>query len=242
MLPIVHYPIRILTCPHDFPLNHLYCISHFSMSPLPRFFWLRFLLQRMPIRKPWSLLNISAFTEETELRTIKSLPNVASGKCSPRETPSILSKLSQLHIIAKMRRAWYYWTLCARCLVLKSCKTLQFVQAWLRTPANEGKVLFCWMATANRAVTVSNRAAAQQSRWCYWIKIELIRCRVSGDLWWLGRVCRDHHHHQTGIVENGLRVYGTGGLLSDRQVTAAWNGGAMVAQKSEKFSWDLGAS
>lgn len=185
-----------------------------------------------------SLLNLNAFTEESDLqKMLNKNVSVSSQNLTTRETPGIISVITAEEI----------QNTGARDLVdvlrlvpgfdvahdLAFVKGLSFRGNW----ANEGKILVLmdgqpFNELLYQSVAVGNRFPVDAIE-----KIEIIRGPGSA---------RYGGSAEYGVVNiitkaaaglNGVGVYGTGGFHKD--VTSRTNGGIMASSRGNKFSWDV---
>jgi outer membrane cobalamin receptor len=185
-----------------------------------------------------SLLNLSAYTEESDLQKIlnKNLTVSSQKALSTRETPGIISLITAEEI----QNAG------ARDLVdilrlvpgFDVAQDLQFVMGlglrgnW----ANEGKVLVLmdgqpFNELLYQTVAVGNRFPVDAIE-----QIEIIR--GPGSAIYGGSAEYGVINIKTKAAEslNGVAVYGIGGFHAD--AVGRTNGGVMLAKRSENFSWD----
>lgn len=188
-----------------------------------------------------SLLNISAFTEESELqKQLNQATNVASGKAlTTRETPSILSVISAADI-AKMG-ARDITDILRTVPGFEIMQDLQFVTGvgFRGSWANEGKVLFLLDGHQVNELLYQTVPLLNNFQVDAIEKIEIIRGPGSAIYGGSAEYAVINIITKQASSLNGMAVYGTGGF--HKSATGRMNGGVMVAQKSEKFSWDLGA-
>jgi len=187
-----------------------------------------------------SLLNLKAFTEESDLQKILN-KNVAvsAQKLSTRETPGIISLVTAEEI----RNSGARDLIDVLRLVpgFDVMQDLQFVMgiglrgSW----ANEGKVLVMmdglpFNELLYQSVAVGNRFSVDAIE-----RIEIIR--GPGSAIYGGSAEYGVINIITKAAEslNGVAVYGTGGFHSD--AVGRTNGGVMAAMKGEQVSWDLSA-
>ncbi|MCD9017278.1 TonB-dependent receptor plug domain-containing protein [Parachryseolinea silvisoli] len=187
-----------------------------------------------------SLLNLNAFTEESDLQKILN-KNVAVSvqKLSARETPGIISLVTAEEIQNSGARDL---TDVLRMIPgFDVLQDLQFVMgiglrgSW----ANEGKVLVMvdgqpFNDLLYQGVALGNRFPVDAIE-----RIEIIR--GPGSAIYGGSA-------EYGVINiltkaanslDGVAVYGTGGFHAD--AVGRTNGGVMAASKSENFAWDLSA-
>jgi outer membrane receptor for ferrienterochelin and colicin len=185
-----------------------------------------------------SLLNMSAFTEESDLQKIlnKNLTVSSQKALSTRETPGIISLITAEEI----QNAGARDLIDVLRLVpgFDVGQDLQFVMGiglrgnW----ANEGKVLVLmdgqpFNELLYQTVAIGNRFPVDAIE-----QIEIIR--GPGSAIYGGSAEYGVINIKTKGAEslNGVRVYGTGGLHAD--AVGRTNGGVSVAQKGNDFSWD----
>ncbi|MBT1708926.1 TonB-dependent receptor plug domain-containing protein [Fulvivirgaceae bacterium PWU5] len=187
-----------------------------------------------------SLLNLNAFTEESDLQKILN-KNVAvsAQKLSARETPGIISLVTAEEIQNSGARDL---TDVLRMIPgFDVLQDLQFVMgiglrgSW----ANEGKVLVMvdgqpFNDLLYQGVALGNRFPVDAIE-----RIEIIR--GPGSAIYGGSA-------EYGVINiltkaanslDGVAVYGTGGFHAD--AVGRTNGGVMAASKSDNFAWDLSA-
>jgi outer membrane cobalamin receptor len=185
-----------------------------------------------------SLLNISAFTEESELQKIlnKNLA-VSAQKLTLRETPGIISIITAEEILNSGARDLI--DILRLVPGFDVMQDLQFVMglslrgSW----ANEGKVLVMmdgipFNELLYQSVAVGNRFPVDAIE-----RIEIIR--GPGSAMYGGSA-------EYGVINiiskaakgiNGVSVYTTAGLHAD--AIGRTNGGIMAGQKTAIFSWDI---
>ena len=189
-----------------------------------------------------SLLNISAFTAESDLqKELNKSTKVASGvSLTSRETPGILSVITSEEIQNSGAREF------ADVLRLVPgfdiAQDIQFVQgiALRGNWANEGKVLVLLDGQPMNELLYQTNAIGNRFAVELIDRIEIIR--GPGSAIYGGSA-------EYGVINiitkattlNGAIVYGTGGFNSGS--TARTNTGVMIAQNNgSNFSWDLSAS
>jgi outer membrane cobalamin receptor len=185
-----------------------------------------------------SLLNVSAYTEESELQKIlnKNLTVSSQKALSTRETPGIISLITAEEIQNAGARDL---TDILRLIPgFDIAQDLQFVMGlglrgnW----ANEGKVLVLmdgqpFNELLYQTVAIGNRFPVDAIE-----QIEIIR--GPGSAIYGGSAEYGVINIKTKAAEslNGVIVHGLGGFHAD--AVGRTNGGIMVAQKSENLSWD----
>jgi outer membrane receptor for ferrienterochelin and colicin len=188
-----------------------------------------------------SLLNLSAFSEESELqKKLNQATNVASGKAlSTRETPGILSVITAEEIMKSGARD--ITDILRLVPGFEIMQDLQFVTGvgFRGSWANEGKVLFLLDGhqvndLLYQTVPLLNNFAVDAID-----KIEIIRGPGSAIYGGSAEYAVINIVTKQAASLNGLGIYGSGGF--HKSATGRTNGGFMAAQKGEKFSWDLGA-
>jgi len=188
-----------------------------------------------------SLLNMSAFTEETELqKNLNQATSVASGKAlTTRETPGILSVVSSEDISKSGARD--ITDILRLVPGFEIMQDIQFVTGvgFRGSWANEGKVLFLIDGhqineLLYQTVPLINNFPVDAIE-----KIEIIRGPGSAVYGGSAEYAVINIITKQAASLNGLSVYGLGGF--HKSATGRTNGGLMAAQKGKKFSWDLGA-
>ena len=189
-----------------------------------------------------SLLNISAFTAESDLqKELNKSTKVASGvSLTSRETPGILSVITSEEIQNSGAREF------ADVLRLVPgfdiAQDIQFVQgiALRGNWANEGKVLVLWDGQPMNDLLYQTNAIGNRFAIELIDRIEIIR--GPGSAIYGGSA-------EYGVINiitkastlNGAIVYGTGGYNSGS--VARTNTGVLIAQNNgSNFSWDVSAS
>ncbi|MEO7991531.1 MAG: TonB-dependent receptor plug domain-containing protein [Chryseolinea sp.] len=185
-----------------------------------------------------SLLNLNAFTEESDLQKILN-KNVAvsTQKLATRETPSIISIITAEEI--RNSGARDITDILRMVPGFDVLQDLQFVMgiglrgSW----ANEGKVLVMmdgqpFNELLYQSVAIGNRFPVDAIE-----RIEIIR--GPGSAVYGGSAEYGVINIITKATEslNGVVVYGTAGFHAD--AVGRTNGGVMAASKGEKFSWDF---
>ena len=186
-----------------------------------------------------SLLNLNAFTEESDLQKILNKNVAVSSKngLATRETPGIISLISSEEIRNSGARDMI--DLLRLVPGFDVLQDLQFVMGiglrgnW----ANEGKVLVLmdghpFNEILYQTVAIGNRFPVDVIE-----RIEIIR--GPGSAIYGGSAEYGVINIITKAAEslNGVAVYGTGGFHSD--AVGRTNGGIMAANKGELFSWDI---
>lgn len=186
-----------------------------------------------------SLLNISAFTAESDLqKTLNKNLTVSSSKAlSTRETPGIISLITAEEIQNSGARDLI--DILRLVPGFDVAQDVQFVMGlglrgnW----ANEGKVLVLmdgqpFNELLYQTVAVGNRFPVDAIE-----QIEIIR--GPGSAIYGGSAEYGVINIKTKAAEslNGVAVYGTGGFHAD--AVGRTNGGVMIAQKGDDLSWDV---
>lgn len=187
-----------------------------------------------------SLLKMSTYTEESELQKIlnKSLTVSSSKALSTRETPGIVSVISAEEIQNSGARDLI--DILRMVPGFDVAQDLQFVMGiglrgnW----ANEGKVLVMmdgqpFNELLYQTVAVGNRFPVDAVE-----QIEIIR--GPGSAIYGGSAEYGVINIKTKAAESlhGVSVYGTGGFHD--HAIGRTNGGVMISEKGENFSWDAG--
>jgi outer membrane cobalamin receptor len=194
----------------------------------------------LPAQDLDSLLNLNAFTQESDLQKILNKNvTVSSQKLSSRETPGILSIITAEEIQNSGARDMI--DVLRLVPGFDVMQDLQFVMgiglrgSW----ANEGKVLVMldgqpFNDLLYQSVAVGNRFPIDAVE-----RIEIIR--GPGSAIYGGSAEYGVINIITKAAESldGVIVYGTGGFHAD--AVGRTNVGVMAAQKSDIFSWDLSA-
>jgi outer membrane receptor for ferrienterochelin and colicin len=188
-----------------------------------------------------SLLNLSAFSEESELqKKLNQSTNVASGKAlSTRETPGILSVITSDEILKSGARDI---TDVLRLVPgFEIMEDIQFVTGvgFRGSWANEGKVLFLIDGHQINELLYQTVPLLNNFQVDAIEKIEIIRGPGSAIYGGSAEYAVINIITKQAASLSGVALYGTGGF--HKSATGRMNGGIMVAQKTEKFSWDLGA-
>lgn len=188
-----------------------------------------------------SLLNLSAFSEESELqKKLNQATRVASGKAlTTRETPGILSVITSDDIMKTGARDI---TDVLRLVPgFEIMQDLQFVTGvgFRGSWANEGKVLFLMDGHQINELLYQTVPLLNNFQVDAIEKIEIIRGPGSAIYGGSAEYAVINITTKQAASLNGVGAYGTGGF--HKSATGRMNGGIMVAQKTEKFSWDLGA-
>jgi outer membrane receptor for ferrienterochelin and colicin len=185
-----------------------------------------------------SLLNLNAFTQESDLQKILNKNvSVSTQKLTARETPGIISLITAEEIQNSGAR-----DLIDVLRLVPGFDVMQdnqFVMGFaLRGSwANEGKVLLLldgvpFNELLYQSVSVGNRFAVDAVE-----RIEIIR--GPGSAVYGGSAEYGVINIITKAAEslNGVAVYGTGGFHSN--AVGRTNGGIMASQKRKSFSWDF---
>jgi outer membrane receptor for ferrienterochelin and colicin len=187
-----------------------------------------------------SLMNLNAYTEESDLQKILN-KNVAvsAQKLSARETPGIISLITAEEIQNSGARD----LIDVLRLVpgFEVMQDLQFVMglglrgSW----ANEGKVLVLLDGQQMNELLYQTVAVGNHFPVDAIERIEIIR--GPGSATYGGSAEYGVINIITKAAEslNGVAVYGTAGLHAD--ATGRTNAGVMASQKNETFSWDFSA-
>jgi outer membrane cobalamin receptor len=188
-----------------------------------------------------SLLNLNAFSEESELqKQLNQSTNVASGKAlTTRETPSILSVITSDEILKSGARD--ITDVLRMVPGFEIMQDLQFVTGvgFRGSWANEGKVLFLIDGHQINELLYQTVPLLNNFQVDAIEKIEIIRGPGSAIYGGSAEYAVINIITKQAASLNGIAVYGAGGF--HKSATGRMNGGVMVAQKTEKFSWDLGA-
>jgi outer membrane receptor for ferrienterochelin and colicin len=186
-----------------------------------------------------SLINLSAFTEESELqKQLNKATSVASGKAlSTRETPGILSVITSEEIQNMGAR-----DIIDILRMVPGFDVLQDNQFAMGIGirgnwANEGKVLVrldghYLNELLYQTVLMGNHFAVEMID-----RIEIIRGPGSAIYGGSAEYGVINIITKAASTLNGVQVFGTGGFNSD--ATARTNAGIMAAQHNDKLSWDL---
>jgi outer membrane cobalamin receptor len=188
-----------------------------------------------------SLLNLSAFSEESELqKQLNQATNVASGKAlSTRETPGVLSVITANDIAKSGARD--ITDILRTVPGFEIMQDIQFVTGvgFRGSWANEGKVLFLLDGQQINDLLYQNVPLLNNFQIDGIEKIEIIRGPGSAIYGGSAEYAVINIVTKQAASLNGLAIYSTGGF--HKSATGRMNGGFMAAQKGEKFSWDLGA-
>ena len=184
-----------------------------------------------------SLMNLNAYTQESDLQKILNKNVAVSNNLTTRETPGIISVITSEEIQnSGARDITDVLRLVPGFDVLQD---LQFVMGiglrgnW----ANEGKVLVMMDGLPlndllYQSVALGNRFAVDAIE-----RIEIIRGPGSAIYGGSAEYGVINIITKAASSLNGAGVYGTGGFHAD--AVGRTNGGVMAAQKGEDLSWDL---
>jgi outer membrane receptor for ferrienterochelin and colicin len=185
-----------------------------------------------------SLLNLNAFTEESELqKMLNKNVSVSSQNLTSRETPGIVSVVTAEEIQNSGARDMV--DVLRLVPGFDVSQDLQFVMgislrgSW----ANEGKVLVLmdgqpFNELLYQSVAVGNRFPVDAIE-----RIEIIRGPGSARYGGSAEYGVINIITKAASTLNGVNVYGTAGFLSE--ATGRTNGGVMAASNGKKVSWDL---
>jgi outer membrane receptor for ferrienterochelin and colicin len=186
-----------------------------------------------------SLLNMSAFTEESELQKVlnQNLTVSSSKALTTRETPGIISLITAEEI--QNAGARDLTDILRLVPGFDIAQDLQFVMGiglrgnW----ANEGKVLVMmdgmpFNELLYQTVAIGNRFPVDAIE-----RIEIIRGPGSATHGGSAEYGVINIVTKAAETLNGVAVYGTGGFHSG--AVGRTNAGLMLAQKSDVFSWDI---
>lgn len=185
-----------------------------------------------------SLLNLNAFTEESELqKMLNKNVSVSSQNLTSRETPGIVSIVTAEEIQNSGARDMV--DVLRLVPGFDVSQDLQFVMgislrgSW----ANEGKVLVLmdgqpFNELLYQSVAIGNRFPVDAIE-----RIEIIRGPGSARYGGSAEYGVINIITKAASTLNGVNLYGTAGFLSE--ATGRTNGGVMAASNGEKVSWDL---